>query len=370
MAQSTLRVHHGPSDQQTNRGITPPEKQGSYAVTSTGEYEEGERHLRVLKLPVNMSRVSFNLSDGYRRMSDGGPVIYSRIGEEPGLNHFLKWILSNKEDLRRHASYTSTSELGVDFVTIRGLISMIMCTPYERFSDWSIGVTKYRGSYFMYHLLTDQERDGELNRTEFLNLMAYSGLRFENFVTEPADRDEDDGAADMSGRDDYYCVIKVKLDRHSLMYGAETDCIRNRSFAADPQPRHLVEIKTTQTVGNDDWKRTKLQKHKMLKWWTQCYLTGIQTIVCGYRGDDNYVREIDVIQVSDLPKMGRQFWSTDVCLNFLNRFLDFVKRVVIEDDPEIVYKFNWDAGSDYVTVRQTAVTSDRFVIQDWFVDQL
>ena len=47
--------------------------------------------------------------------------------------------------------------------------------------------------------------------------------------------------------------------------------------------------------------------------------------------------------VSVFPK---DYWNPDTMLNFLKYFLDFVKKSVLVDDPQCVYKFERLSGDD------------------------
>lgn len=350
-------------------GMTPPEKLGSYSITVTEEgakFEEGENQIQVLKLPPDPYNVSLNVAEGYKPLTEE-ELNSDPVTVEPGLKQVLEWVAGNKQVLQQHRTPGCESEFGVDFLTIRGLLSLVMSTPFEEHEGWCIGVTKFRGTYFMYHL-EFPEIEGitceYVLRPEFANIIVYSGTRFEKYITEPVHRPEKEDET----QGVYYVVVKTHLGRHSLAYGCEMDCVSDRSRAKDPELKDLIEIKSTQTVTNR-FKEQKLFK-KMMKWWFQCYLTGIETIVCGYRDHDNYVRKIDKIIVKELPKLGRGIWSPKVCLNFLNRFLDFVKQVATDDDPDVMYEFAWVPGMHAVKARKTTVTPKRFVINRWFVDDV
>lgn len=338
-------------------------------ITADGDvYEDGEGELRILKLPAKLKHVSYDLSDGYVRMRDGGTIICSQIDKEPGLKNLLTWVLKNKNKFELHSDVESSSTLNTDFLTYRGVITKIMSSPYENREGWCIGATKYKGTIYLYEFMTEKKRADELNRDERGNMFSYGGFRFEYYVTEPADPEANDDDLDFQRHNEYCCVARTRLGRHSLVYGAEMDCVSNKSQAADPQLSDFLEIKTTRTIDNQrQW--DNMVRLKMFKWWAQCYLIGIPSVVCGYRDDNLMVREMEILQVSEMPKMGAKFWSPSVCLRFLNRFLDFVKQIVTEDDADTMFEFNWEPNSD-VSVRKTRVTPDRYVIPQSFVHAL
>ena len=371
MSLPALKISDPHADRKSDCTIRKPQKLGAYSNSKTSEgdvYEEGEGELRVLKLPARLKHVSYDLSDGYIRIRDGGSVICSQIDKEPGLKNLLKWVLGNKGKFRLQSGMQSSSVLNTDFLTYRGVITKIMCFPYETREGYIIAATKYKGTIYLYEFLTEKKRQEELNRGEKTNMFSYGGFRFEYYITEPANPEVDDKDLDFQHHNEYCCIARTRLGKHSLVYGAEMDCVENCKQASDPALTDFVEIKTTRTVDNQrQWKN--MVQFKMFKWWAQCYLIGIPTLVCGYRDDQMVVREIEILKVSDMPKMGRQFWSPDVCLRFLNRFLDFVKQIVTEDDPNVMYEFSLEPNRE-VTVRKTVPTADRFVIPKWFIDSL
>ena len=59
-------------------------------------------------------------------------------------------------------------------------------------------------------------------------------------------------------------------------------------------------------------------------------------------------------------------WESNVCLNFLNKFLEWVKLVVVEDNAEKVYMFEFREPFMYVTVRE-GTTSEAF-LPNWFTN--
>ena len=370
-AQPSLKLRDPRASRKQELTIRKPQKLGSYSNRKTASesvYEEGTGELRVLKLPQRLKNLSFDLSDGYIRLRDGGSLICSPLEKEPGLKHILKWLLNNKHKFQLQSGMESSCAINTDFLTYRGIIAKIMSSPYEYHDGWCIAATKYRGTIYLYEFVTDKKREQEMNRNERSNMCSYGGFRFEYYITKPANPEANDDDLDFQTHNEFCCIARTRLGRHSLVYGAEMDCIESTVRSLDPDLSDFVEIKTTQSVDNQrQW--DNLVKFKMFKWWCQCYLIGIPTVVCGYRDNSMVVREIERLKVADMPKMATKFWSPDACLLFLNRFLDFAKQVVLEDDPSLMYEFNWEPGSD-VTVRKTTATEDRFVIPKWFVDDM
>lgn len=49
----------------------------------------------------------------------------------------------------------------------------------------------------------------------------------------------------------------------------------------------------------------EISRFKLLKWWCQSFLVGIETIYCGFRDDDGIVSSVKDFKVKDLPKMAK-----------------------------------------------------------------
>lgn len=160
-------------------------------------------------------------------------------------------------------------------------------------------------------------------------------------------------------------MVRSRIKNHSIVYGAEMDCVEKDVPLDKLKLSNFIEIKTTRTLHNQR-QYDNMCKYKLQKWWAQSYLIGISKLICGYRDDDMIVRSLEKYNVNDFPQMGRQWWSHIVCLNFLDQFLTFVKKCVKED--ETIYKFYWKPGSN-VTCTKTNDTNFE-ILPDWFKEAL
>jgi hypothetical protein len=95
---------------------------------------------------------------------------------------------------------------------------------------------------------------------------------------------------------------------------------------------------------------------KYSKWWSQCFLTGIEQILLGFRDDYGVVRQIQPLLVKDIETRAvRSFfsieffecfsliqrtWSSSSFLSFLNEFCAFVRKTITKDyfeDEKLVF---------------------------------
>lgn len=136
-------------------------------------------------------------------------------------------------------------------------------------------------------------------------------------------------------------------------------------------------------------------RFKLLKWWAQSFLVGIPTIICGYRNDSGRVSKLKTHQVHELPAMSKvttlavqhqyflkyyyiyhmllcifqEHWSANVCMNFCNEFLEFVRRSILKSDPNIHYAFTYNAHNKMISV-DLCEDLQRPLLPHWYVDKM
>lgn len=357
-------------DTKENKTIRDPVKLGSYSVIHSPEgrqFDSSPKALTVLKLPKDLKNVNFDLTEGYVSLNEGGAIICSHTPEtETGLSELLRWILLNKSLFQLKSGIKSPSILHTDFITYRGVLTKIMTMPYENRGDVLICASKFKDTIYMCLFASDAAKLEEQNRDDRNNKMSYGGFRFEKYITQPC---EETTSQTESTEEKYeYClVVRTRLGSHSLVYGAEMDCLMDARKSADPQPRDFAEIKTANQINNARQLDNR-RKFQMIRWWAQCYLIGIRNLICGNRDNSLTVTSIDRYITHDLPETCKQHWNPAVCLNFLDQFLSFMKRTILHDDPTIVYEFYWSCNSRAVTCEMTK--GKRIILHDWYTSQL
>ena len=72
---------------------------------------------------------------------------------------------------------------------------------------------------------------------------------------------------------------------------------------ADLNAVKFVELKTNKI---DQYERRNYTfKKKLLRWWCQSFLVGVENIICGLRTDHGKILKLTNLQISDLPKMSK-----------------------------------------------------------------
>lgn len=263
------------------------------------------------------------------------------VTKKEELDNLLHWILNNRDKFLATGQETLTS-LNSSVVCYRGLLTTMMCTPYDWREDWQIKIIKWRGTMYICQVETDQRRAQRLKRTPRQKTMSSWGYKFEQYMTTSDPADLPNLNTPVIESEEFCCVFRSRLNQFSLVYGAEMDGYESDSIVEPRQllkPEKFVEMKTSRIIENDRQHRT-FSRYKILKWWGQSFLVGIEEIICGWRDDDGFVRDVESFKIRQLPKSAAE-WKPNVCANFLAELLTAVSEKVVKDDLNVVYNVSW-----------------------------
>ncbi|TPX63726.1 hypothetical protein SpCBS45565_g06387 [Spizellomyces sp. 'palustris'] len=311
-------------------------------------------------------------------LSDGFPDRY--ITRDP-VPERLDALLKCLQNVNKLAEESGKMAVAPNFCTWRGIMTKILCTPYSR-DEWELGVTRYKDTIYIEEHESDEKRQHAFGASERDKLMSYWGYKFESLSTI------DKLPSTLTGPDDealrrrkeecvntnvQYCsVVRTRLGSNVLVMGAEVDCL-----VADAKPPNnpqsaYAELKTNRIISNERQQKS-FERHKLLKIWAQSFLPGIPRIIIGYRTDSGHIQHIQHLKTMDIPRMVRgtqpNIWDATVCINFANGLLEFLKGVVVEDDPDVVYtvRFGKPFGEVRVLKREKGkVGLEGVFVPDWY----
>lgn len=333
------RKYGGP---QTN--LRNPMLVGDFCLDHKRTFFHDQRNLNFITMDwKDTKKVSYDLNIGIEKVKRKK---YEETRLEK-LDRLLEWILHNAYKFHTNESKGKPLKcLSTDFMCFRGLLTELMCTPYESREGWIICATKYCGTIYLCAYDTPSRIAQKENETETQKKMCSWGYKFEQYMTDGGDLNE---AVDENV--EYCCVLRSRLGNQSLVYGAEVD-------GADPelyQTPHsdlsaFVELKTSKELVLDRDYNT-LHRFKLIKWWAQSKLVGIPRVVAGFRDQDGVVNSLKTFSVEEIPSIGKDYWQPNIMFNFLDQFLNFVKQQVRIDDPRVVYQFQREPnnGNIYCT---------------------
>jgi RAT1-interacting protein len=234
------------------------------------------------------------------------------IMQSEKLDKMLEWIVMNKAPFVVDDQSTPLQSLSTDFVCFRGLLTTLMCTPYEKREDWEFVALKYKETIYLCSIETEQKRLQEQHKNDRQKQMASWGYKFEQFILSDSISEDEDNLFDeakkkevefndsgnapsmpnvkpVNENEEFCCVFRSRLGGHSIVYGAEVDGFRLRTsqdtrdleFLDLNSDGDFIELKTSRKIDNNRLAASFAQ-YKALKWWAQSFLVGIRKIVCGF----------------------------------------------------------------------------------------
>lgn len=350
-----------------------PIEVGFFSLDDQRRFHDDKRQLRYFSPPHD---IDFDLRAGYK------DFVKRNEDVKEGLEHLLQWVQCHQEKFEIVQSptcktppepKTPLSSLHTDFITWRGHLTKIMCTPYETRESWKMAAVLHNGTIYIMEIETEENRDKRENMEERHKEMCFWGYNFESYVTSLVDKSHqnktEETARESRASNDseaFITVIRARLNKHSLVFGAEVDC---RTKDHGEAPANYIELKTSLKPHNHHHHYT-FKRYKLIKWWAQSYLAGVPKIICGYRDHNGQVKEFQTFNTLAIPRLVRDeenLWDSSICLNFLDRFLDWVKTVVVKSGPGVMYTFSWREPFEEVTFTETS-DEVHCVLPDWYLE--
>lgn len=337
--------------------ITKATEVGYFSVSKNEQYFD-KRCLKYFRSPSDPNNVEFDLKHGYD--------IFENHRRMTGFDIVLRYILANKRTSQSCQTDPSVS-LDADFVCRRGILRVLMNSPYCHHDaghrDWNTKVTLYKGTYYV-----SEEMDVR-NKWEDPSIrkdLWYWMWKFPQYVTaqEPDGISDNDGP--VNNDDKFYSIVTRRIGNHTVLITGEVDCV-------DDQGQY-VELKIKRIARNETDEHRFL-KCKLRSWWIQAYICSIPKIVAGLRDEDGIIHSVKTYKTDDLPRIASERlpewckWKPAACVIFLDRFFDFVKSHVVEDDAECVYLLSWRKGEDMACRKLEPGTYEK-ILPDWYIDQL
>ena len=126
------------------------------------------------------------------------------------------------------------------------------------------------------------------------------------FVEDAPDKDPDT-TQPVNESEEFCCMFQRRFGEHTILYGAEMDGVLSEKTLNDPLPLkdlRFVELKTCKTIESNSQDRN-FRKFKLIKWWSQSFLVGIDNVLCGFRDDNGIVRNLTNYSLSQIVDMSK-----------------------------------------------------------------
>ncbi|KAF1813368.1 RAI1-domain-containing protein [Eremomyces bilateralis CBS 781.70] len=262
-------------------------------------------------------------------------------------------ITSLLRSVMLHEQSTRT-RTNCDILTWRGMLTKILTTPFDRFSEFEMNATCFQGTIFIeenhaYKVGQRIQQDREARQrggvsSERQDMMSFWGYKFETLSTIPdvwdkVSRDAIEGReSDIVENKSQYCsVVSTGIGGAKLVLGGEVDAVWDRK--PDPRPEdgqegiqgtRWVELKTAEQPSSD--KDMVKFERKLLKFWAQSFLLGVPKIIVGFRNKDGMLVSLEELETQSIPgnvrRVGKRTWDGNICINFTAAFLEFLKSTI------------------------------------------
>ncbi|XP_073985864.1 decapping and exoribonuclease protein-like [Rhodnius prolixus] len=316
---------------------TQPLLVGCY--TMIGEDKKYKNDMSALKY---LFKKFTNLSISVRFDLNEGNIIERSSNINLSMNALCEWIQSQKDE-----EFYKKCE----FISFRCVLTKVMNTPFERRDGWVVCASVEKDKIYMYPFETEEDKERLNNASDYQKRCSSWGYKFEGYIfsdkplEKPAGKEAEEGG-------EFDCVYEAKLNEHRLLFAAEMDGIVSEKEINSLEELRQAEFIEAKTCIHLDCTKHKISfgRYKSGKWWAQSFLVGIQTILVGYRNYDGIVTRLERIRVKDLTRRFPEFWAPltpAASLNFLNDFLDFVKKTVASEETNRerkVFVFSWKPG--------------------------
>lgn len=153
--------------------IKKPHVIGYFSVDRNRQYLSDYSQCKFLKLFDLKSHPKYDLNKGYEIAVHKKPELDEKI------DHLLTFILAN---LSKFKIKTDEKFLKPDIVCFRGLLKLIMCSPFEFRSSWTILATKYKGTIYLCRKPSEEDLARELNASAEAKRFCSYGFKFEQYL--------------------------------------------------------------------------------------------------------------------------------------------------------------------------------------------
>ena len=182
------------------------------------------------------SNVSLNLDYNVNRAIKPTP-----LKENEAITNLLKGILEFKHTLAVKGELDSLHTDVVCFrfwflsyfshVTIdsifRGLLTVLLCTPYERRDGWIIDVVRWRGTLYLLQVETNKRKEEKRKESRRQKQMSSWGYKFEQLMTSAVPGEAPNTEIPVNENEEFCCLFRTRIGKVSVVYGAEMDAYQS-----------------------------------------------------------------------------------------------------------------------------------------------
>lgn len=198
--------------------ISRPEAIGYYCLNEQREFQDDASNASYLYLPPK-SAFPLDLNAGIEQVQRK-----IAVSDYHAIQQMCQYIYNHQELLRESPDGL---KVPADFVTFRGGLRQIMCTPYERQNDYRLLATRLNGTIYLSRVETEEQRIEQEQMTRRHMDMCSWGFKFEQYCTTSPPNMAPVTSGPVNESKEFACVYRCKLDGLHLLYAAEMDCMKS-----------------------------------------------------------------------------------------------------------------------------------------------
>ena len=111
--------------------------------------------------------------------------------------------------------------------TFRGLLTVLLCTPYERRDGWLIDVVRWRGTLYLLQVDTNKRKEEKRNESRRQKQMSSWGYKFEQLMTSAVPGEAPNTETPVNENEEFCCLFRTRIGKVSVVYGAEMDAYQS-----------------------------------------------------------------------------------------------------------------------------------------------
>jgi RAT1-interacting protein len=339
------RTYKLPLSKRINTSLKQPKEIYSYSIDIHTNVHMDDRSLAYYYLTDSWLDRSLDLFSGFKdfQQKDESKPLH--------LDTLLMALMS-------YEGKTGT-KVKTDIISWRGIMTKLMCLPYENSDDMDLNVMVFDGQIFIEedHKLTTQKKRPMDQQGE---LLCYSGFKFEQVATiskpwSHCTREEIEGhfTAPVNNIEQYVSVVRTGVGKVGFVLGGEVDCAKDYKPQPPESPlSHYVELKTSKVVRSD--RDAKNFERKILKSWAQSFLLGVPKIVYGFRNDNGILDCVEEYKTEAIPTIVKNStvtpphrkWNGMDAIAFYGAALEWIKDTVTSDNNVVIWRLSFKAKQD------------------------
>jgi RAT1-interacting protein len=260
-----------------------------------------------------------------------------------------------------------------------------MTAPFDYFAEFNMFATLHDGTIYLEEdfqaKAADRAAEPTNNRPQNPHMpshkmMTYWGYKFETVSMlsdtpsqTPQAVIDNRTKAVVSNHAQHCSIVRTVIGPNSLILGGEVDGLSHPKPSNSDAPIPWVELKTAEELPRNPQHRDVLKyERKLLKFWAQSFLLGVEKVIVGFRSKQGILRAIDTYDTAKIPGMvrrGTACWDGNVCINFTASFLEHLKRTITEEG---VYKITLQKRGGIIEVVKIRDKGTGGIVSQEFLD--